>query len=202
MKRCTKVFLSACLLGLAAFEVAAADRLADGRAAYQDNDFVKAARILRPLATRGNPEAEFILGNMYDKGLGVSQDCPLAVKWFRKAADRGNIDAQRMLGSVYDLGRPDVPPDIRLAADWYRKAADQGDAASQRALARAYEEGRGVPKDLVQAYMWFDLTAAHAGSDVDGDIALVERKRLAANLTPAQIAEAQRLASKWKPIAH
>jgi protein involved in temperature-dependent protein secretion len=56
------------------------------------------------------------------------------------------------------------------------------------------EEGWGVPQDYVVAHMWFDLLAAQ------GDFkAANERDKVAANMTPDQIAEAQRLARDWKP---
>ncbi len=200
MKQWTKIFVTECLLALTTFGVAAAE-LADGQAAYGKADFATAVRLLRPLAEAGNAEAEFSLGDMYDKGQGVPQDFALAAKWYRKAADQGNAEAQRMLGIVYDLGRPDVRQDLAQAAFWYRKAADQGNAKAQCALAHAYEEGRGVPKDYVQAYMWYSLAASNASSDmVDQHDALDGHKRLGAQMTPAQIAEAQRRASEWKPI--
>ncbi len=46
----------------------------------------------------------------------------------------------------------------------------------------------------LQAHMWFSLAAARGG----GDYAKV-RDQVAKLMTPAQIAEAQRLAREWKP---
>jgi uncharacterized protein len=56
-----------------------------------------------------------------------------------------------------------------------------------------YNLGRGVPQDYILAHMWFNLAAV-------SDKAAVELRRgLAAQMTPAQIAEAQKLAREWKP---
>ncbi|MCZ6473807.1 MAG: hypothetical protein O6934_10240, partial [SAR324 cluster bacterium] len=51
----------------------------------------------------------------------------------------------------------------------------------------------GIPQDYVQAHMWFNL-AAHNGLEVAGK----NRDFIATEMTPRQIAEAQRLAREWK----
>jgi len=56
-----------------------------------------------------------------------------------------------------------------------------------------YEYGQGVTQDYVQAHMWSNLAAA-GGLNVGA-----LRDRLAKQMTPAQIAEARRLAREWKP---
>lgn len=88
----------------------------------------------------------------------------------------------------------------------YRTAADQGDADAQYALGDRYGEGKGVPQNYVRAYMWFNLAASQYASSphyelYERDRESVEKLRdvLARKMTPAQIAEAQRLAREWKP---
>ena len=54
-------------------------------------------------------------------------------------------------------------------------------------LGLLYLNGDGVPKDYVQAYMWFRLTAHETN--------LAYAK---AQMTPAQIVEAERMATEWK----
>jgi TPR repeat protein len=60
-----------------------------------------------------------------------------------------------------------------------------------------YLNGEGVPQDYVQALMWFNLAA----SEFDGSCEEAHKIRegIAAKMTPAQIAEAQKLAREWKP---
>ena len=58
-----------------------------------------------------------------------------------------------------------------------------------------YEDGKGVPQDYVQAHMWYNLAAAQGG--MAGDTTVKNRDRVAKRMTPAQIAEAQRLAREW-----
>jgi uncharacterized protein len=61
-----------------------------------------------------------------------------------------------------------------------------------------YSRGEGVPQDFVQAHMWFNLAAAQ-GPPVLSTMAQKHRDEIAEKMTPAQIAEAQRLAREWKP---
>ena len=57
-----------------------------------------------------------------------------------------------------------------------------------------YAEGQGVPQDYVQAHMWASLAAANGN-----DTATMVIDITAAQMTPGQIAEAQKLAREWEP---
>jgi len=92
-----------------------------------------------------------------------------------------------------------VTQDYAQAVKWYRKAAEQGDADAQFNLALMYDNGQGVPQDYVQAHMWLNLAAAGLPPGEDRDSAVKNRDIVAKLMTPAQIAEAQRLAGKWRP---
>jgi len=50
-----------------------------------------------------------------------------------------------------------------------------------------YMEGLGVPKDYLQAYMWFAL--AHCEDNL---------KQVQSEMTPAQILHAQHMVEEWK----
>ena len=79
-----------------------------------------------------------------------------------------------------------------------RAEDQQGNAFGQRNLGRMYAIGRGVPQSLVQAHMWLELAAFRFEPGADRDDVLRRRQRTSARMTPAQIAEAQRLASEWE----
>ena len=80
--------------------------------------------------------------------------------------------------------------DFAAAVSWYRKAADQGLADAQTNLGVMYGNGTGVPQDYVQAHEWLNLGATSGNAT-----AVKYRDIVASKMTPAQIAEAQRLAS-------
>ena len=130
---------------------------------------------------------------MFERGQGVPQNHAEAVKWYRLAADQGNADAQYNLGVMYYTGQG-VPQDHVQAVKWFRLAADQGLASAQFFLGLMYAKGEGVPQNYVQAHMWLNL--AGAGGDT---LAPKNRDIASKKMTPAQIAEAQRLAAAWKP---
>jgi TPR repeat protein len=82
---------------------------------------------------------------------------------------------------------------------WWRKAADQGNVLAQVNLGLLYERGRGIPQDYERAHMWFNLAASRAEDAETLNFAVKNRDALAAKMTPAQIAEAQRMAREWVP---
>jgi uncharacterized protein len=112
-------------------------------------------------------------------------------------AASGYANAQFQLGFLYRNGWG-VPRDYAEALKWLRRAAAQGDRYAQSNLGFMYHDGEGVPKDDVQAYMWFNLAAA-AWEFGKENIPAEERDKVASKMTPAQIAEAQKLARDWKP---
>lgn len=116
------------------------------------------------------------------------------------AAEQGSACGQVSLAYLYDTGRG-VPQNDAEAVKWYRMDADQGNASAQFNLGNMYCNGRGIPQDYVQAHMWFNLAAARfSGNDKDyREKAVAARDRVAAKMTPQQIAEAQALAINWKP---
>ena len=98
MKRIlTALFLSISLLTLIGVS-ASAQNFQKGKAAYDRDDYAAALKEWRPLAERGDSEAQFNLGVIYDNGEGVPQDYAEAVKWYRKAAEQGDAAAQSNLG--------------------------------------------------------------------------------------------------------
>jgi len=175
---------------------ASAGPFEDAVAAYQRGDYALALWLWHPLAERGNADAQFQLGVMYESGQGVLRNDAEAIKWYRKAAEQGDAVAQFNLGIMYAKG---VSPNYAEATLWYRLAADHGLAGAQFNLGTMYEEGEGVSRDYVQAHMWLDIAASQLpalgtnqrNSTVDA------RDRVACKMTPQQIVEAQELAFEW-----
>ncbi len=164
-------------------------------------DLPEALRWLHLAADQGNAEAQHFLGFMSDIGLGVPLDHREAVKWYRLAADQGHASAQHAVGSSYAKGEG-MPQDYRGTVKWYRKAAEQGHAWGQHSLGNSYAKGEGVPQDYVKAHAWLNLAATHKFRLGTSGMSFLEiRDRLAAQMTTAQIAEAQKLAADlWQRI--
>jgi uncharacterized protein len=153
-------------------------------------DDAEAANWLHKAADQGRPEAQTLLGVMYAKGRGVAQNDATAASCFRKAADQDYAAAQSNLGLMYAEGRG-VPQNDAEAARWFLKAANKGLLEAQTILGLMCVRGRGVAQNYVLAHMWLNLAAAQGAAG-----ALANRDQLARMMTPAQIAEAQRLAQE------
>jgi TPR repeat protein len=186
-------FLIALVLSLVYLAAPAWADHSAGEDAYYRGDYATAFRELTPLAESGDVFSEYILGLMYVKGEGGPQDFKQAEYWFFLAAEQGHAQAQDNLGVMYANGLG-VPLDFKEAVRWYRLAAEQGEARAQSNLGLMYAKGEGVSQDYELAHMWFNLAAVQ-GEKIAADL----RDSLAKKMTPAQIAEAQKLASEWKP---
>jgi len=192
--------MTATLIAMTLAGVALGGPLRDAEADYERGDYATALRLFRTLAAGGKANAQSNLAFMYHMGKGVPQDHAEAVRWYRRSAEQGDADAQYNLGVMYSDG-VGAPPDYLEARKWYRKAADRGDPLAQYKLGVMTASGQGAPVNDVEAYLWFDLAASRGpASDAAARArALAGRDAVAGRMTPAQIAEAQKLAGDWKP---
>jgi TPR repeat protein len=98
-------------------------------------------RWYRKAADQGHAFAQNNIGNLYNKGQGVTQDYVEALRWYRKAADQGNAWAHYSIGLLYQDGRG-VPQDKVQARAWMQKAA-----------AKAVAAGDDVAKDWAKKWL-------------------------------------------------
>jgi hypothetical protein len=179
--------------------IAAAPVNADAAyAAYQNNDYPAALRLVRPLAEAGDARAQSLLALMYYRGRGLPQDDRAAAEWFRRAAEAGDIAAQFYLGGMYSEGRG-VPQVYAEAVRFYQMAAERGDGQAQYNLGLAYARGEGVEQDLVKAHLYFNLAAARLNDPRGRAAATKNRDHLAAEISSEQLEQAQKLAREWRP---
>ncbi len=146
--------------------------LKEGYEALARKDYVTAANEYRPLAERGDPEAQYRIGRMYEFGNGYPKDPAQGIAWIRKAAAQDHVDAQQELGYVYATG-DGVKQDYVQAAAWFRKAAAAGDAQAQYNLGLLYAKGQGVAKDYAQAIDWWRKSAVQGNADAQFKLGVV-----------------------------
>jgi TPR repeat protein len=106
-----------------------------------------------------------------------------------------------MLGLMFSSGQAPATRDYSEALKWFQKAADQGDTSAQLRTGLMFATGEGVPQDYVQAHKWLNLAAARERVNELRNYAANSRDLVAKQMTPAQVAEAQKLAREWKPAA-
>ncbi len=90
--------------------------------AYDRADLRSALSAWLPSAEQGDLEAQVIVGEIYERGLGVAPDFAAAARWYRVAADAGSRRAQVNLGHLHEQGLG-VVADPRAALEWYARAA-------------------------------------------------------------------------------
>lgn len=85
--------------------------------------------------------------------------------------------------------------DYAAALKEWRPLAESGHAGAQYNLGFNFVQGKGVPKDLVQAYFWFDL-AARQGRGIAGQL----RDGIAKKMTEDQVTDAQERVRVWLAV--
>jgi uncharacterized protein len=126
-----------------------------GVEAWRAQDYDAAVRIWRPLADRGDVDAQFNLAQAYFLGRGLPQNMTLAEQWYARAARGGHEEAQANYGLLlFQNGRQ------REAMPWIERAANRGDPRAQYVLGTALFNGDLVPQNLPRAYALMTRAAA------------------------------------------
>ena len=101
-----------------------------GAAALKKGNYSDAAEHLHQAVELESGGAAMLLAELYEKGIGVSQDDAKAVELWEKAFSLGESGAAYDLGFAYLRGTG-VRRDADKALDWFRKGAeyDEGDCA-------------------------------------------------------------------------
>ncbi len=107
------------------------------------------------IAQRGNPKAQYMVGMMYNNGIGVSQDPQKALEWFRKATDAGDPLGAYKLGCYYSGQFDVVEVDLAKALEYKLVAAKAGyDLAQHDVGIHYFEKG-----DYGEAIKWWKMSA-------------------------------------------
>jgi TPR repeat protein len=121
-------------------------------------------------ASQNQPDAQFLLGYLYEHGKALSRDFSKAAENYRSAALQGYALAETNLGAFYRRGTG-VPRDIALAFHWYRLAAQHGNPAAQQNLGTFFYLGYATPIDYVEAANWFRASAEQGFAEAQNSLA-------------------------------
>lgn len=119
----------------------------------------RAFAAVRRMAARGHAEAQYRLGQIYEKAEEVVQSLADAVHWYRLAAEQGHVGAQARLGLIY-LIEPPAPASV--TADASERVVD-AELPPEAALSQLFPRGFVIRRDPVEAAKW-NRRAAEAGS--------------------------------------
>ncbi|WP_311202083.1 SPOR domain-containing protein [Novosphingobium mangrovi (ex Huang et al. 2023)] len=173
-----------CLCSLAAVACAlpAASARADvkgGIDAWSAGDYDAAVKQWKPLADRGDPDAQFNLAQAYTLGRGVPRDPEKAKKLYGEAASHGHLQAADIYGLLLFQGG-----EREKAMPYIKASAARGDPNAQYILGVAHFNGDLAEKDWIRAYALETLAsqagmpqAARALAKMDEHIPLADRQK-------------------------
>nr|CRH05028.1 putative serine/threonine protein kinase with Sel1 repeat [Candidatus Magnetococcus massalia] len=118
----------------------------------------KALQCLQLAAGQGEPEAQFILGDMVRDGQARKLKLQDANRWFNLAADQDYAPALVRLGEIYGRGER-VTQDHHRAFIYYKRAADQQDLMAMVRMGTALVEGVGVSSNRALGYRLIEKAA-------------------------------------------
>ncbi len=109
-------------------------------------------------AQKGDPEAQYNLGNAYLRGTEVARDYDTAAAWFEKAAEQDHVKALYKLGYLYLEGKG-LKRDYGKAYKYLRRSAQHEYSPAQFYLGELYADGNGVAQDNTKALYWLSQAA-------------------------------------------
>jgi len=147
------------------------------------------------LAKKGNAEAQFKVGEMYESGRGVEKNMDEAMKWISKAAAQGNQAAGYNL--LYkDLEKNGVTRENKAELVELQNAAKAGDGYAQYYIGLMHSRGVGVKKSSNSALNWLGKASLVGITAAETEIARVNGANQGARLRAQQQAAAQQEARR------
>ena len=122
-------------------------------------------------ATKGNERAQYVYGQILQRGQFATKDAKEAVRWFRLAAAQGNADAELSLAQAYDNGEG-VEADEQESLRWLKRAATQGHPIAQADLGMIlYDEDK--PELWEESANWIRKSAMQGNPEAMYNLGLL-----------------------------
>jgi uncharacterized protein len=139
----------------------------EGIEAFQNQDYAKAMRLLRPTAEQGDVRSQFAVGMMLEGGLaGEPQNPAEAARWYRRASDQDFPPAPLYLAVLYQQGSG-VEKNLDSAIALYRKAYRLGSDNHQIAMHSSFQLGEIYSEvgNGAEAARWYATAGQHGNDD-------------------------------------
>lgn len=120
---------------------------------FESGDTEAAIERLEPLAEAGDVDAQYILGSIHARGIGVAEDRCRALPWFQRAAAQDDSRAIAWLGVYHQLGDC-MPKDYDEAARYFKQAAELGQAGAYVSLALLHSDKSEGLYDPILTIKW------------------------------------------------
>jgi TPR repeat protein len=125
-------------------------------------DNQQALKWYKMAASKGDGDAQYSIGSIYQNGprisqagSNVSQDFKQAMSWYIKAAENGNTLAAFAIGGLH-LNGCGTAKNVPVAIDWYTKAHHQQQIFAAYNLGQIYQDELN---NLQKAIDWYQKSA-------------------------------------------
>lgn len=109
--------------------------------------FDEAVEVFKEASLKGLPDAEHMIGFLYQK----QKDSHNAFIWYKKAAEKGYVPSESIVGTYYLNGNAGTV-DVKKGLSLIESAASKGYAEAIHNLAVLHERGIGVQQNIAYAF--------------------------------------------------
>lgn len=149
------------------------------------------------LANKGNVEAQFRVGEMYENGFGVEKNEEEGLKWITKAAEQGHETAGFKL-LYFDIRKNGVNDGNRAAFDELNTKALASNGQAQYFVGLMYANGVGVKKDEDKALEWLSKASLVGVTAAEAEITKLRQYQQRAQLEQRRAAEQRKAREEVK----
>ena len=132
--------------------------------AYQRGHYLTAFKLALPRAQLGDPAAQMLIGEMYEKGLGIKLDKKEAAYWYKFAAQNGSRDAQFSYALMLLEGKY-VTKNNNEARRLMKLAADADHSVAQFNYAQMVVDARPTSRGFEIALKYYEKAASRGVAD-------------------------------------
>lgn len=105
--------------------VCQADMFEDGLNAFGGQKYEKAYQLWKPLAEKGNSDAQYYMGVMFANGQGVKRNYIVAYAWYSVAAEEQDMAEENRDDIEVTLSEPQLAQAKKLAREYTQKYLPQ-----------------------------------------------------------------------------
>ena len=127
--------------------------------AYQRGQYLTAFKLALPLANLGDPAAQTLIAELYEKGLGIARNKKEATAWYEIAANAGNREAQFSFAIKLLEGKY-IKEDRKRAMKLMQSAADAGHSVAMYNYAQQLISNNPGSKGFKAAFPYLEKSAS------------------------------------------
>jgi len=149
------------------------------------------------LAKKGNAEAQFKVGEMYEAGTGVKQDMVEASNWITKAANQNHETANFKL-LYWDVEKNGITDANKAKIEDIQAKAESGNGQAQYYVGKMYANGVGMKKNPDKAINWLNKAALVGVLQAEPEIVKIREDKQRQALAKRRAEEKKRAQLKAK----